>query len=77
MMIDLAEIHFARGRHAETLAIVNEAYRSLQGWGMHDEGLAVLLLAVRSLQEQTIQKGMFRELATYMRRAWNHPQGPR
>ena len=44
---------------------------------MHDEGLAVLLLAVRSIQEQTIQKSMFRELATYMRRAWNQPQGAR
>jgi tetratricopeptide (TPR) repeat protein len=74
MTIDLAENLAAQGRHAETADLVGQIHGALQAWGMHEEGLAVLLLAQRSLREQTIQEGMFRELTAYMRRAWHRPQ---
>lgn len=75
MAIDLAEIYAAQGRHAETVDTVGRVHRLLQGWGMHDEGLAVLLLALRSLEEaQKVEQSLFRQLAAYLRRAWHRPQ---
>jgi tetratricopeptide (TPR) repeat protein len=74
MAIDLAEIHAARGRHAETIDLVGQVYRSLQGWGMHEEGLAVLLLALGSIRQQNVHEGAFRELTAYLRRSWHRPQ---
>src|SRR5262249_39973611 len=73
MAIDLAEIHAASGRHAEAVELVGQIHRSLQAWGMHEEGLAALLLALRSLRERRAQLGLFRELAIYLRRAWHRP----
>jgi tetratricopeptide (TPR) repeat protein len=73
MAIDLAEIHAACGRHAEAIELVGQIHRSLQSWGMHEEGLAALLLALCSLREQSAQAGLFRELALYLRRAWHRP----
>ncbi len=74
MMIDLAENFAAQGRLDETLDIVGQIHSSLAGWGMHEEGLAVLLLALRSLREKQVRGSIFRELTTYLRRAWNRPQ---
>jgi tetratricopeptide (TPR) repeat protein len=74
MVLDLAEVQAARGRHAEAVELVGQIHRSLAAWGMHEEGLAALLLALRSLREGSAEAGIFRELAVYLRRAWHRPR---
>jgi len=53
---------------------VGQTHRALAAWGMHEEGLAALLLALRSLRERSAEAGVFRELAAYLRRAWHRPR---
>lgn len=73
--LDLAEVVCAQGDRARTVEICSELHRALESWHMHSEGLAVMLLFVRAVDEERVEQGAFLDLGRYLRQAWYVPQG--
>lgn len=73
--LDLAEVVYAQGDRARTVEICTELYRALESWHMHSEGLAVMLLFVRAVDEERVEQAAFLDLGRYLRQAWYLPQG--
>lgn len=73
LSVDLMEIYSARGKMAEGLALARTFYTQLEVWGMHREGLAVWLLAMKGFTEESSKALAFRELSNYYRRWWWKP----
>jgi tetratricopeptide (TPR) repeat protein len=73
LSIDLMEVYASRGKTAEGLTLARAFYEQLQSWGMHREGLAVWILAMKGLVEQSSRSLAFRELSGYYRRWWWKP----
>jgi hypothetical protein len=71
--IDLMEVQVAQGKVEQAVGIVSAVYPLLRSWGMHDEGLAVVLLLGSSLTRRTQQADAFRALSGYFRRNWHRP----
>ncbi len=72
--VDLAEVVYAQGDRTRTLQICSSLYRSLESWHMHAEGLAVMLLFVSAVKDNTLQERAFLNLGRYLRKAWHLPQ---
>jgi len=73
-MLELGEIYFLQGRIEETVVVIRAVYNRLRRWGMHEEGLAILVMAVNSVSDRKAKQNMFSELGVYLRRSWNRPQ---
>jgi tetratricopeptide (TPR) repeat protein len=72
--VDLAGVVYSQGDRTRTLQICNSLYRSLESWHMHTEGLAIFLLFITALKEDSLQQGAFEDLYRYLRQAWYLPQ---
>lgn len=72
--VDLAGVVYEQGDLTRTLQICNSLYRSLESWHMHTEGLAVFLLFITALKEDSLQQSAFEDLSKYLRKSWRLPQ---
>jgi tetratricopeptide (TPR) repeat protein len=72
--LDLAEVCYAQGDRERTLEICTGLQHALESWNMHAEGLATMMLFVRSLRETQVEQEAFLRLAQTLRRGWHRPQ---
>lgn len=71
--IDLARVLIELGNSAQAVSLLAEIYTWLESWGMHSEGLGVLLLAREALGQERRGALSLRALTTYFKRAWLYP----
>jgi tetratricopeptide (TPR) repeat protein len=71
--IDFAEALLALGETARAVAILAQVHAWLEGWGMHSEGLGVLLLVKEAIEREQVAAAHLRQLAMYLKRAWIQP----
>jgi hypothetical protein len=71
--IDLAQALIELGSPGQAVSLLSHVYTWLESWGMHSEGLGVLLLAREALEQERIGALNLRALAIYFKRAWIYP----
>lgn len=69
--VDLAELLAGERRTGEALHIAQELLPVLQTWGLHRDTLALITFLSESLQRDTLEAGLFREVTAQLRRKWH------
>lgn len=68
--VDLVELLASERRTGEALSIAQELFPILQAWGLHRDTLALVSLVTEALEKETLEVGVFREVALQLRRKW-------
>lgn len=71
--IDLAQALIQLGNTGRAVSLLTQMYGWLEAYGMHDEGLGVLMLAREGLEQGRIVAFSLRALTSYFKRAWIYP----
>ena len=68
-LLDLAEVYVAQEMHEAAQRLIRGLLPRLQSWGMHQEGLAVWLLLLESMQRGSARTAAFQQVSEYIHRA--------